>query len=373
MTASILDSVAGTGINSQSVKRLRRNLSYSTASTASTATRATRATRASKANAVAVRLIPDGGEFQVPFAGTFIVRVLIASVFLFANVASVALAGAATSARSSGPTVPRKQSGQLETYRDLIMKAQNLTLQRDRLQTSQVLLRALRREIKGGTPYKELARTLDDLSSVFYTEKAQMLHAAGESLPPEKNKEALERFQQALRIEEGNVAVLKSLSRAHLVAGECDRAETYQKAAEALNPISPEVKLLRLQVWDCQKNTERLSEALKVKDADMAPVESAMKGLLVGEFLRSKDFKKARVFLGAWETQAPENPEVHYWKWELARAMGMSDQASALKYIRLCQSLSPRRRRVYALDVHLCRGKEAVEAFLQSPAIEEET
>jgi hypothetical protein len=114
--------------------------------------------------------------------------------------------------------IANKSSAGLETYRDLIQKAQNLTLQRDRLQTSQILLRGLQRETKGSVAYRELARALNELTTVFYTEKAQTYFVSGESLMMAHPHDATAPLQEALKLEEGNVAVLRALARAHLMA-----------------------------------------------------------------------------------------------------------------------------------------------------------
>jgi hypothetical protein len=69
--------------------------------------------------------------------------------------------------------------------------------------------------------------------------------------------------------------------------------------------------------------------------------------------------------LQTWESQAPSYPELHYWKWQYGQLAGVPDRASAIKYLQLCQNLTPRKRKSYNLDVDLCKGKEAVDAFLK--------
>ena len=292
-------------------------------------------------------------------------------IALVAAVCGQAGARAAEGAKSTPkPTPAGKSSAQapgakLETYQNLIQKAQNLTLQRDRLQASQVLIRGLQRETKGSVAYRELARSLEDLTSVFYTEKAQSLFATAESLSEEKPRESIEQYQEALRVEENNLAVLKSLARAQLRLGDCDNADQNVKKAESANPYSPEVRLLRLQVLSCQKSTEALSEKLAVKDAEMEPVEKYTKGFQIQDLLRKKEPKKAKAIETAWETQSPDYPEVFYWKWEISKQNGSVDRAAALKYLQLCQNMTPRKRKAFALDVDLCKGKEAVDAYLK--------
>ena len=170
-----------------------------------------------------------------------------------------------------------KLSPSFENYKDLIQKAQNLALQHDRLQSSQVLIRAIQREQKGSQAHKELMRALEDLTTVFYTEKAQGSFAAGNSLLETKPRDAIDSYLEALRLEDGNVAVLKALARVHLSEGECDKADGYVRQAEGLNPFSPEVILLRVQELGCAKNSEALDAKLVAAESDLEPVMKFVK------------------------------------------------------------------------------------------------
>ncbi|MES2857468.1 MAG: hypothetical protein V4692_16475, partial [Bdellovibrionota bacterium] len=170
-----------------------------------------------------------------------------------ASLVAVFFCGVLASAQKPKPTaspapVAAKPAKEVETFTDIITKAQNLTLQRDRLQASQILLRAIQREPKNSVAYREMMKALEELTAVFYTERAQGAFAAAESIVAIKPKEALDSYAEALRLEETNVAVLKGIARANLVLDECDKAETSLKTAESLIPFSGEIHLLRLQV-----------------------------------------------------------------------------------------------------------------------------
>ena len=273
--------------------------------------------------------------------------------------------------KAPGATPAVKPVATQESYRELILKAQNLTLQHDRLQTSQVLLRAIQRESRSSVAYKELTRALDELTSVFYTERAQSTFVAGESAMDARPKEALDSFQESLRIEDGNLTVLKSLARTYLVLGECDHAETHVKAAEALNPYSSEVVLLRLQVLDCSKNSSALALKLASPEPELEAVIKFAHGIELRDLARRKEWKKARALIGAWETRAADYPEVYFWKWEISRQSGgPADRGAAVKYVQLCQNLTARKRKSFNLDVDLCKGKEAADAYLKETALQ---
>jgi tetratricopeptide (TPR) repeat protein len=283
---------------------------------------------------------------------------------------SAAILGAGPSPSQFGKT-PGKRV-QMENHKDLIAKARNLTLQRDRLQASQVLQRGLRNEAKSSVAHKEMARALEDLSGVFYTEKGQTLFSLAESAVDSRPREAIENYQAALRAEDGNVSILKAMARAHLLVGECEKADTIAKQAQSMNPVSPEIRLLRLQASDCAGNAEALSSLLNATDVDMAAVEKFIKGPQMKDLLRRKDLKKARSLLISWEASSPDYPEVFYWKWKMAaESAGAPDRAAALKYAQLCQDLSPRRKKSSNFDLELCKGKEAVEEYLKGSGLQD--
>src|SRR4051812_15574321 len=95
---------------------------------------------------------------------------------------------------------PTPAKSKTESYKDLISKARHLTFQRDRLQATQVLVRGLQHEAKNSAAYKELLSELNELSEVFYTEKAQSIFLAADAMEIEKPKDAIEKFNEALRL-----------------------------------------------------------------------------------------------------------------------------------------------------------------------------
>jgi len=262
--------------------------------------------------------------------------------------------------------------GQLENYQDLILKAQNLTLQQDRLQTSQVLIRGIQRETRGSGAYKELVRALEELTTVFYTEKAQSLFATAQALIEAKPREAIEQLQEAIKTDDRNVTILNELARVHLRFDECEKADQSVKQAEDVNPFSAEIKLLRLQVLACQKNYDVLTVKLASHDPDLDPLEKFTRGLQIQDLMRHKDLRKAKTLLATWETQATEYPEVYYWQWQLSREANdpdhLPDRIAATKYLQMCQNLTPRKLQSLRFDVDLCKQKSTVDKFLKETA-----
>ncbi len=292
-------------------------------------------------------------------------------VFAAASLAgSAAVLFSASPALAKPPLTPSKPSTTQESYKNLIQKAQNLTLQHDRLQSSQVLIRAIQREQKGSPAHKELMKTLEELTTVFYTEKAQSAFVAGESLIESKPREAIDSYVEALRLEDGNVSILKALARAHLFVSECDKADGYVRSAEGMNPFSPEVILLRVQTLGCSKNSDGLEAKMAAAQSDLEPLMKFARGIEIKDLARRKDYKRAKALLASWETLAPGYPEVLFWKFELSRLSGGAvERQAAVQYSQACQNMTARARKSFNLDVELCKGKVAVDAYLRETGL----
>jgi hypothetical protein len=273
------------------------------------------------------------------------------------------------------PKSPESASSTTETFQNLIEKAQNLSLQKDRLQASQILVRAITHESKGSPAYRDLTKALDELMTTFYTERAQSTFVAAESNLSLKPREAIEGFAEALRLEDGNVTILKALARSHLVLNECDKADGFVKSAEALDPFAAEIELLRLQVLSCSNSRSLLSARLFPPDVPMSSMENFVRGMQVKDLIQRTETKRAKALLAQWQTSAPDYPEVYYWKWMFSKdeqsQSAKPDRVAAQKYVQLCQNLTPRKRKSFNLDVDLCKGKESVDSFLKEAAHED--
>ena len=204
---------------------------------------------------------------------------------------------------------------------------------------------------------------------MFYTEKAQSLFLLADGLESEKPKEAIDKLNEALRLEEGNLSILKALGRVHLRLGECSSASKPIAAGLTINPNSHEVKLLNLQQLECEKSYDQLATALMGKIDESDPTEKYTKGIRLRDLQRRNDLKGAKALLGTWESAQPEYPEVYFWRWSLS-GNPPSDRAAAQKYIAHCQNLTPRKKKSYNLDLDLCKSVEKVDEALKAASAE---
>lgn len=238
----------------------------------------------------------------------------------------------------------------------------------------------------------DLLRTWDEIATLFLSDKAQNQFALAESLWLTKPKEAVEILQSVTAMEIGNVSVAILGARAALRNSDCSRADTFAKDAEKIFAPNLEVRLVRLQVQSCLLGDQHSLPPLKIVSSESTPewgeLDSAIRLLIVRDLWRRKDVKGARAAVIAWETQAPEDPEVWYWKWKTSEPLALRngaagesttgqdfatnrdrterDRTAARNYLRICHEMSPRRRKLYSIHPELCLSTETVESDLKS-------
>jgi len=250
-----------------------------------------------------------------------------------------------------------------ETYRDLISKAQNLSLQKDRLQATKILTRAALKEKGHGK--KELIQALTELSEVFYTDKGQQTFELGRSLDEASPVTAIERYNEALGLEPNNTAILKALARSNIAASHCDRGLDSAVQGLSINPFDEELVLLRAQSTVCLNKIDYpklVQELAEVKQAELKLYSDLLKGKVL---LTEGKLPAAEVQIDKLVSMDSRFPESHYYLGLLKQKLGKNFFEHFQKYVSLCSELTPERRRKYWLEPRLCMDKLKAEAELE--------
>lgn len=233
----------------------------------------------------------------------------------------------------------------------------------------------------------EFLKTWEEIANLFLTDKAQNHFSLAESLWMSRPKEAVEFLQTASQQEPGNLQIAILGARSALRAQDCVRAEAFSKEAEKIFSPGLEVRLVRLQSQLCALRTLPQAPALAIKPLSDAgepwgEFDSAVRALVVGDHWRRGDVKGAKAAVTAWETQATGDPEMWYWKWKVSdadidktdskglktsgRTTVLKDRSAARSYLRICNELTPRRRKNFSMHPELCLWTESVESDLKS-------
>jgi len=256
-------------------------------------------------------------------------------------------------------------SAATETYRDIIEKAYNLSLQKDRTQAVSILVGALKRESRKSVAQKELAAALEQVAKVFYSDKAQQLHELALSLRSSDPATALSKLQEASRLEPENTSIEIELARQSLAVGDCDGAASRLLRQKELTIAIEELRLLNAQVSVCNGRFPEYLAIRNGQDLKQSKLLLFWQTLESEYYFRTGSFTKAlEAATAAQKTQA-SFPEALYWQWKAEAALKQKFSKAPQKYINLCKTLNSRQQREFLPEPQLCRRAAEIETFLK--------
>ncbi len=257
------------------------------------------------------------------------------------------------------------KAGSVETYQDIIEKAYNLSLQKDRTQAVSILLGALKKESKKSTAQKELSSALEQVSQVFYSDKAQQLYELAISLKATDPSLALSKLQEAARLEPDNTSIEVAISRLAIASGDCATAAGRLLKQKDLITNIEELRLVAAQVALCQgKFPDYLAQKSAV-DLKNSSFNSFWQSAEMEYLYRTAAFAKTQELAISLQAQDPSFPEALYWQWKSEQDLKIKSDKAARKYLNQCKTLNSRQLRMYLPEPMLCRRTAEVETFLK--------
>lgn len=297
---------------------------------------------------------------------------LVTSLLLSSSLTNAILGEALAASPSNKKTIsvkPKVRSPHGENYRDLIAKAEQLTLQHDRVQVSRVLSGGLAQETKGSFAYREIQKKLNELTSVFYSEQGQALYTLGETMAEARPKEAIDKFVEAQKFEQGNTTILRGLVLIELKGDECDRAEATLEQLRESNELFAELKILAAQVLICKKEFGEISKSLSVPSGTVDEMTKVTKSIVARAMWMNADMKGLKSLLTSSD-QGNWSPEYYFWKWMYQTTNETPDIILGQRYVQECDNMPARRRKELELDISLCKAKQRVQELLKNPSRE---
>ncbi|MFM6926858.1 MAG: tetratricopeptide repeat protein [Bdellovibrio sp.] len=261
----------------------------------------------------------------------------------------------------SHPTFAQSKS---ETYKDIIEKAYNLSLQRDRQQALNILTSAIIRETRPQAQ-GELKKAALDVSHVFFSDKAQQLFETSASLRKTDLTQAIAKLNEAQRIEPDNISIVIEISRLLIAKGDCSGAQELLTKFIKLIAFDEELKLTNAQAQVCQS---QWYEYLKIYDPKEVAKSTLQKFWLANEVehqVKVKNTLKAQESLGILKKLDSKYPEVAYWSWKVTQGIKPGNLDEAQKYVMTCKNISASQYRQYMIDPMLCRRVVEVEGEIK--------
>lgn len=264
----------------------------------------------------------------------------------------------------SAPALAQNKATKSETYKDIIEKAYNLSLQKDRQQALNILANAIQKESR--TPaVAELKKTVHDIGHVFFSDKAQSLYETAVSMRRTDLQQSQIKINEALRIEPDHFEILNEAARMMIAKNDCaSAAELVQKQLRIIN-FDEELNLTMAQALACQA---KWPEYLLLFDA-YGPKKSSLAKywwpLEIERYLAAKNSSKAQESLASLKKLDPKYPEYFYWQWRIDQGLQKKNKEDALKYVMTCKNISANQYRQYMMDPALCRRTTEVDGELK--------
>lgn len=259
-----------------------------------------------------------------------------------------------------------------ENYKDLIAKAENLSLQRDRLKAVQVLAQGISREKKNSAPWMALKASLDQLAGLFYADKTQRVFEMAESLYFSDSAQSLPKYNEALSLEPDNLEILLATARANINQNQCRPALEAIQRAIVIHPWSETSEILRLTALTCGAGaTEKTQFATRFEITELA--NKVLFFNLQGRW-RIKDANRmeAQEVLTKARDLDPQFPETYFWLHKAVSEPAVKSLEYAEKYLQLCQGIDSKLRRRYVNAPQLCQSTAEAESFINGVKSREE-
>ncbi|MFS4458966.1 tetratricopeptide repeat protein [Bdellovibrio sp. HCB2-146] len=255
---------------------------------------------------------------------------------------------------SSPLLLAQSKPAKSETYKDIIEKAYNLSLQKDRQQALNILANAIKKESR--TPaVSELKKAVNDIGHVFFSDKAQQLYETSVSMRKSDPTQALAKMNEALRIEPDNFDILNETARLMIAKGDCaGAAELVQKELKVIN-FDEELNLTLAQAYACQSKWTEYQMLFEIHGPKKSSLAKYWYPLEIERFLSLKNTVKAQESLASLRKLDPKYPEAPYWQWRIDQALQKKNRDEALKYVMSCKNISANQYRQYMMDPALCR------------------
>lgn len=241
-------------------------------------------------------------------------------------------------------------SASVEGHKDMIQKAEHLTLQRDRLKALQILRLSLKKEENTKKNQKEVLLAMDRIGDLFFSEKVQGAYADAVS------KNTADDLEVVHKEEPNNLQIIRQLGIFSLKKKDCKQALKWSELGLNLHPHHKGLTAVYLQAALC-------NEVEEIKFGEINFFETNLKKIYYGavyEYLT----KKYAFALNSLEEGLKTYPGVaslYLLKKKVLTKLGRKTEDLERLWLTAC-SKEPKQKK--ALDLNLlesCPKKEVVE------------
>lgn len=247
-----------------------------------------------------------------------------------------------------------------ETFKDIILKSKNLTLQNDRMQALNVLSTSITKETPKSVAQLELKKTLREISSLFLSDRAQQLYELAISMKRADPQAAMSQLLDAQRLEPDNFLIMTEIVRLQIIKGDCGAAKKELGKYGKFKTVSEELLLVNLQAAICLGEQKSIDEN-KAFIGGVKSTELQLYWKAIDLELAGVDIKKMNQLVEELAKIDSHYPELEFWRWKLDVLNKKQTSIAGDKYLLLCKNLSSSKFRQYMMDPNLCKRVKDVE------------
>lgn len=281
---------------------------------------------------------------------------------IFSSFLRAALIGAAlfifTMTTEAAPKTSVSKSA--ETLKDIIEKSFNLSLQKDRPQAINILVSAIKQESARNVDATELKNALEQVSYVFYSERAQQTYELALSVKHTDVIQAQQKITEALRLEPDNRGLFNEMLRMQIIKGDCTAALEGATKERVRDPYDENLNLIQAQSYACLGRWEGYLKSRDEKDIKRTGLYKFWLSLEAEYNFAMNSPHKAKENIVLLQKADSKYPELWYWQWRAAT--NKERDVFAQRYLKECSGISSGVYRQYMTDVNLCRRVTEIEA-----------
>lgn len=253
-----------------------------------------------------------------------------------------------------------------ESAKDIVEKAQNLLLQRDRQQALHILSGAIRRE-KQKAQLHELVTAFDGVATYFLSDRSQQTYEAAISLRRSDIAQAQSRLQEALVMEPDNLLLVVENARLSIARRECKQAIQLLRAWKTKFADHSLLTLTQAQAEACLGTMETFGMKQVIAAAKSNNEHVPFWWSIVADLSAvANDSVRLKEAHGYLVKNYPDYPDNDYWAAQL-ESKNSKKSAILKKYLMACKNVSAATFRRYMIDPMICRRIAEDEADQKVP------
>ena len=252
---------------------------------------------------------------------------------------------------------------------DVEKQAEQLLIEGKRKEATSLLLKSID-ESASKEETNKLKSKLKQITRYFLSEEAQKKYHYGLSYSKKDPPAALDSFEDAVKLEPGNLSLLQRKSEVELLLGLCDQALKTATSALSYNPYDKAAQVRKGQALICGRKFDDISDWLIEARTKAVPNEYLLVLEAQTHFFKG-EYGKSLAIVGEVEKISKDFPEAYYWKAKILKQTNSPFKKALEAYVTLCETQGDKLQKLYSYEPRICSELETASKELQ--ALESET